>query len=170
MKERNNRQTIRIVLTILLIAGIVIGFWQFSVGNRNRIVSQNEEYLNELTTQRAVSINNLMEEDLHFIKTTAFLYGQSLDSPEADISVIREFEESTAFEMLRFIDRNGDNYTSQGAASNLSDRAYFQAGMRGETGITFVERSRVTGQKQIGFYSPPFCLAGLTARLPFVIS
>lgn len=41
-----------------------------------------------------------------------------------------------------------------GVAANLSDRAYFQSGMKGEAGITYVARSRVTGQKQLGFYAP----------------
>ncbi|MBQ8161425.1 MAG: cache domain-containing protein [Clostridia bacterium] len=136
--------------------GVVLAFWRFSVGNRERIRTQNEEYLSELTVQRAISIDSMMDENLHFIENTAHLYAESLTSPEADISVIRRYEESTAFEMLRFIDKNGDNYTSSGVAANLSDRAYFQSGMQGETGITYVDRSRVTGQKQLGYYSPVY--------------
>ena len=155
MKLKNRRILIS-AASLLLIVGIIVAFWNFSVGNRKRIANQNEEYLSELTVQRTISINNMMDENLHFITTTAYLYAESLTAPQADVSVIRRYEESTAFEMLRFIDRNGDNYTSKGIAANLADRAYFQAGMRGETGITYVAKSRVTGQKQLGYYSPVY--------------
>ena len=151
-----NRQIWIGVASLLLIVGIIFAFWRFSVGNRERIHTQNEEYLSELTTQRAISINSIMDENLHFIETTAYLYAESLTSAKADVSVIRRYEESTAFEMLRFIDKSGDNYTSNGVAANLADRAYFQSGMRGETGITYVAQSRVTGQKQLGYYSPVY--------------
>ena len=153
---RTHKRILISSLVFLLIIGIGLAFWSFSVGNRNRIMFQNEEYLAELTSQRASSINSMMDENVHFIQVTANLYGESLSSPEADVSLIRRYEDSTAFEMLRFIDMNGDNYTSQGVAANLSDRDYFQAGTRGESGVTYVSQSRVTGQKQIGFYAPVY--------------
>lgn len=152
----SKRQILISIVSLILIGGIIFAFGNFSVGNRNRIMSQNEEYLYELTSQRAVSIDSMMDENLHFIESTAYLYAESLSSAEADISLIKRYEESTAFEMLRFIDKSGDNYTSEGLAANLSDREYFQAGMRGETGVTYVARFRVTGQKQIGFYAPVY--------------
>ena len=154
---RNLSNTRKILcLTAVWLAMILLLFWAFVHGNTLRIVSQNEEYINELTVQRAVSIDNLLDENLSFVRTTAFLYAERLDSPEPDISVIQEFENETRFELIRFIDRNGDNYTSQGKKANLADRAYFQAGMRGESGITYVLESRVTGETQIGFYTPVY--------------
>ena len=144
----------KILLTVVLIAGIALVFREFIQDNTLRIARQNEEYLDELTVQRAVSVNSLIAENLTFIRSTAFLYGESLTSPSADIDEIRAFEENTAFDMLRFVDKNGDNHTSSGVKANLSDRPYFIAGMQGESGVTCVLQSRVTGQTQIGFYAP----------------
>ncbi|MBR1781583.1 MAG: hypothetical protein IJ751_09305, partial [Oscillospiraceae bacterium] len=146
----------RTILTILLIIGIIAAFLGFLRGNSDRIARQNEEYLIELTSQRAISIDSMISENLTFIHSTAYLYGKSLTSPQADVAVIREFEENAVFDYLRFIDADGDDYTSQGMMDNLSDRDYFQAGMRGETGTTYVTNSRVTGEKQIGFYTPVY--------------
>ncbi len=146
----------RIVLTVLLAIGIVCAFAVFIKDNSDRIYSQNEEYLNELTTQRAISVDNLFSEDLSSIHTTAYLYGQNLTSKSPDVPLLRDYEENSVFNRLRFIDAQGDNYTSKGLQANLADREYFQAGMRGETGITYVAKSRVTGEKQVGFYSPVY--------------
>jgi len=156
MDETTRTYTRRIIATIILLVGIVISFLTFLSANAERIADQDEEYLFELTEQRAVSVNNLISENLSFIRSTAWLYGQSLDAPEADLAIIREFEGNSGFDMLRFVDSHGDNYTSEGLKANLSDRAYFQAGMRGESGVTYVLASRVTGQRQIGFYAPVY--------------
>ena len=144
----------RAIAVLVLAVGILVSFMTFIKDNAERIGHQNEEYLFELTTQRAASIDSLITENRTFIQSTAHLYSNSLSSPTPDIALIREYEENSAFDMLRFVDANGDNYTSEGVRANLSDRPYFQAGMRGETGVTYVLQSRVTGQRQIGFYTP----------------
>ena len=105
--EKNRKRILIGGATLVLIIGILAAFLNFSIGNDKRIANQNEEYLSELTSQRAVSINSMMDESLHFIETTAYLYGESLTSKAADISIIRRYENSTSFEMLRFIDENG---------------------------------------------------------------
>ena len=156
MKKARKKYLFRILLTLLLTVGILAAFWHFNDNNRSRITRQNEEYLDELTSQRAVSIDNLISENLGFIRSTAYLYGKSLSSSFADVAVIREYEENSVFDALRFVDKSGDNYTSRGVVSNLSDRDYYRRGMRGETGTVFVAESRVSGQRQIGFFSPVY--------------
>ena len=142
------------VLTLLLIAGIAAFFWRFIGDNTQRIAAQNEEYINELTTQRAISIDSMISENLNFIQSTAYLYGKSLNSSGADVAVIRDYEENSVFDHLRFVDATGDDYTSQGVMANLKDRDYFKAGMAGGSGVTYVLNSRVTNERQIGFYAP----------------
>ena len=143
----------RIILTLLLTVGVLAAFFRFIKDNSRRIAGQNEEYLNELTTQRAISIDSLIRENLSFIKSTAYLYGKNLTSASADVAAIKDYEENSIFDYLRFIDAVGDDYTSEGVMANLADRDYFKAGMRGESGVTYV-RSRVTGEMQMGFFAP----------------
>lgn len=145
-----------VVPALLLIVGIIAALLNFIDNNSARNAQQNEEYINELTEQRAASMDTEFAENLTFIRSIAYLYGKSLRSPWADIAVIADYEQNTCFDMLRFVDASGDNYTSKGVRSNLADRDYYQAGMRGESGITFVQQSRVTGQRQIGFYAPVY--------------
>ncbi|MBR1845051.1 MAG: cache domain-containing protein, partial [Oscillospiraceae bacterium] len=146
----------RILPTLLLIVGILAAFFGFIRNNSLRIAGQNEEYINELTTQRAISVDNLIAENLTFIHSTAYLYGKNLDSPFADVAVIRDYEENTIFDYLRFVDESGDDYTSRGVMANLKGRAYIQAALSGETGVVYVPESEVTGKRLVGFYSPVY--------------
>lgn len=146
----------RIVLTILLVIGIIVAFLRFLNDNEKRISRQNESYLSDLTNQRAVMIDNLFEENLNYISSTAYLYGQTITSDEPDIKLIGDFEGRTGFERLRFIDVKGDDYTSEGLLANVSDRDYFQNGIKGEVGVSYVLNSRVTNEIQIGFYAPVY--------------
>lgn len=147
---------LRTILIFLFSIGIILSFHRFNVDNNNRIEAQTKEYINELTIQGARSFDNLLLQNLGFIKTTAFLYGKSLTSSWADVASLRRFEKDSSFEHLRFIDASGDDYTSKGVMANLIDRDYFRQGMSGETGVVYVSESRVTDKGQLGFYSPVF--------------
>ena len=146
----------RIIPALILLIGIIAALLNFIAENSARISLQNEEYISELTKQRAASVDAELAENMTFIRSIAYLYGNSLKSPWADIAVIADYERNACFDMLRFVDASGDDYTSKGVQGNLADRDYFQAGMRGESGMTYVMKSRVTGQRQIGFYAPVY--------------
>lgn len=147
---------IRLVLAVLFTVGIVFAFRQFRAENKSRIARQNEEYIGELTLQGVKSLDNLMAENLGFLKSTAYLYGKSLVSPWADVAVIRDYDENSVFDTLCFIDASGDAYTSRGVMANVADRRYFRAGMRGESGVAFIPDSRFTDGRQLCFYSPVY--------------
>ena len=146
----------RIIPTVFLLLGIAFSLTSFLHSNQKRIARQNEEYIGELTIQRAISIDNVISENLTFIHSTAYLYGLSLTSPWADVAVIRDYEENTIFDYLRFVDESGDDYTSRGVMANLKGRAYIQAALSGETGVVSVPESEVTGERLVGFYSPVY--------------
>lgn len=146
----------RMVLAILFALCIVFAFGTFRSENRKGITKQNEEFISELTIQGVKSLDSLLAENLGFIRSTAYLYGESLTSPWADVAVIRDYEENSVFDRLSYIDASGDNYTSRGVMAYLSEREYFQAGMKGESGIAFVPESRITGRPEMAFYAPVY--------------
>ena len=157
MKQNTYRNYIKNALPLLLLSILVIAaFARFMYDNRKRITSQNEVYLEDLTVQRAVMIDNLFAENVNYIRSTAFLYGVSIGSAAPDYALLKYFEQSTGFERLRFIDSEGNDHTSEGLAANVADREYFRSGMEGNTGVTYVLNSRVTNETQIGFYSPVY--------------
>lgn len=72
--------------------------------------------------------------------------------------LLRACEERFAFNYFRFIDLYGRDYTTGDPviAANVAEREYFKQGIRGKTGITYILDSKVTSERQIGFYSPVY--------------
>ena len=63
-------------------------------------------------------------------------------------------EESSLFDALRFTDMEGNNYASDGRVSDASKRDYYIQGIKGETGISVVFESMISGETMVGFYTP----------------
>ena len=99
----------RIIPTAVLVLCVAGAFLGFIRDNSQRIAEQNKEYIDELTTQRAVSVDSLIAENESFIESIAYLYSASFDTPEADVDIIKNFEDNTVFDFVRFIDAEGDN-------------------------------------------------------------
>ncbi len=146
----------RMILSLVLVVCIFIAFAIFAHSNSARIKNQNAEYLYELTVQRAESIDSIFTNNLSFIRSTAYLYGETMKGSKVDLGTLREFEENSAFESLRYVDAKGRDYTSEGIKANLLDLNCFKEGMRGHSGIDFITRSRVNGERQIVFYAPVY--------------
>ena len=60
--------------------------------------------------------------------------------------MLKEMEENTTFDAIQFTNADGTNLASSGETNNSSDRDYFVRGMRGESGLETVARSRITGK------------------------
>ena len=89
----------------------IIGFVRDNTG---RIANQNANCLEELSPQRAIVIDSLISENLSFIRTAAYLYGNSLTFRQKEIKMVREFEKNSAFDFPHIADANGGNYTGIG--------------------------------------------------------
>lgn len=144
------------LLIIILLFGSMLTFTYFSQQNESRVIEQNDNYIQEAAIQKARSLDDIFEDNLGAIRTAAFLYGSSMDSPDPDLQQLQEMEERLHFDWLRFIDRDGVNYTSSGKSVHAEDREYYRQGIAGDSGITDVSVSRVNGEKLVGFYAPVY--------------
>ena len=151
-----NSRKKRMILSCVLGICILVAFAIFSQSNSARIKNQNAEYLYELTMQRAESIDSIFKDNTSFIRSTAYLYGETMKDSNVDLDTLREFEENSAFGALRFVDSRGRDYTSEGIKANLLDVNCFKEGMRGHSGIDYITRSRVNGERQIVYYAPVY--------------
>ena len=155
-KDFKNFIIFKILPLIITMASLVAAFFMFTLRNKSSITTRNKEYLKESTTSLQQRLNVKFESSLHNISSIAYLFGESISSVEESKSLITDIENQTEFDYVRFITKEGDDITSNGEAPNvnLSDRDYFIDGMKGNKGITLVEKSRVNGQRQVGFYAP----------------
>ena len=166
-KDFKNFIIFKILPLIITMASLVAAFFMFTLRNKSSITTRNKEYLKESTTSLQQRLNVKFESSLHNISSIAYLFGESISSVEDSKSLIKDIENQTEFDYVRFITKEGDDITSEGEAPNvnLSDRDYFIDGMKGNKGITLVEESRVSGQRQIGFYAPVYSSSNIEGIL-----
>ena len=166
-KDFKNFIIFKILPLIITMASLVAAFFMFTLRNKSSITTRNKEYLKESTTSLQQRLNVKFESSLHNISSIAYLFGESISSVEESKSLIKDIEKQTEFNYVRFITKEGDDITSEGEAPNvnLSDRDYFIDGMKGNKGITLVEKSRVNGQRQVGFYVPVYSSSNIEGIL-----
>ena len=143
--------TANLILMLLCIFIILI---LINKENYARQLQQVDQYSHEMALRTAGHVGDVFEDKKTAIVSIAYLYGKSLEAPSVNSDNLAALEQNSGFELIRFIDADGEDYTSDGKIANVSDREYFQSGMRGESGLTVVMESRVSGERLIGVYAP----------------
>ena len=178
--NRHDTNNVRqnIVGLIILALGIVIAFAMFYHSNVNRIDSQNQNYIEDTATNRAVSLNNFFLEKLDHINTASIaLESECLvrgfeisalnaeneeDIPESAAmeiyDILSVYQERFGFDYLRYVDQYGRYYSTRGIGvqADVSEREYYQKGIEGNSGITYVLKPVVATERQFGFYAPVY--------------
>ena len=159
-----------------IIIGVITSFYIFYSSNISRIKKQNEKYVEDITIQRANLLKDIFDENIKYIESAALIFENEFkivdfdyskldvekdeDVPPETIKVIsdllKKYEKRFAFNYLRFIDKHGRDFTTatKSIQAVVSDREYFRNGISGKPGMTFVPDSKVTKEKQLGFYHP----------------
>ena len=134
----------------VLLAAICVLFQWYSSANSRRIENQNLNYAMDSASQTTQRIESEFTNGLLRLRNYAYLLGSGQGSPEITADLLKGMEENASFDAVRFTNPQGVNLASDGRTNDSSDRAYFAAGMRGESGIEVV-RSRLTGQMMTVF-------------------
>ncbi|MCM1115586.1 MAG: response regulator [Clostridium sp.] len=145
-------QNVTIILFLLIT--IVLLFQWYSVANSNRIEKQNLNYAMDSVHQTSTGIDNEFANAQRRVRIFAYFLSVAMDSTEINVDMLKELENNTDFDSIRFVNAQGVNLTSDGTTADSSDRDYFTAGMRGESGCTMVLNSRVTHKTTMVFYAP----------------
>ena len=174
--EQSNNLRLNILVAIIVAAGIAVAFFVFYRTNVARIDRQNQNYIADIARNRAASLEPMAQEDIDYIESTAVVMetefrirgvdpsvlnqDNEADIPAAAMDEVRDilsiYEERFGFNYLRYIDLHGRDYTTGDPViqANVSERDYFEKAVAGEIGITYILDSKVTNERQIGFYAP----------------
>ena len=153
MREKSNLWR-RIILAIVLLSLILMGFFVYLSSTRRRTLERNANYLADAATQTAKRIDDLLIGAENNISAIAHMYEQSLDPSVANVELLEEMTESTVFDYIGFVDAKGIYTDNRGLQADVSDRAYVQDGLRGNTGMDVVFNGRVSGEDLVIFYAP----------------
>lgn len=116
----------------------------FSGQNSKRITSQNREYLNNNAIEMARSIDDTLTSGYDNIRVLSSLFGQTLKSPEVDISGVQNMIANSVFDFMEFADTEGMDHNITGGVSDAKDRQYFLDAREGNVGMELIYKSRAT--------------------------
>ena len=145
-----------IVYAFLFLLVVLLLFNVYTALNRNRIQEQNRVYAEDSARHTVKRIESEFNNALRRIENNAYLVSASGGAGQVDASVLKEWEDNTPFDAVRFTNRDGVNLASNGETSDSLDRDYFVNGMRGESGLETVSASRITGKPMMVFYAPVY--------------
>ncbi len=138
----------------LLLTVTVVAFLLFIRENRGRIVRQNTSYVQEVTTQTAQRVSELLARAQESVSMIANLYGQTMTSPEADPETLIRLSEESRFDMIEFAGTDGMIRSPGQEPVDISGRFYFQDGIRGGSGMDLIFDPEATDGVTVVFYSP----------------
>ncbi len=155
MKNTEKRMSRHVAANIVLLIVVIFEILLISQrGNYARQMVQIKEYISELSSRTSQHISDVFRDKMNAITSIAYLYGEALESPEPNTEYLAVLEEGSGFDRIRFVNLEGESFTSDGKLAEIADRDYYQKGIQGETGITVVMVSRFDSEKLIGFYAP----------------
>lgn len=156
--KKTERPLLTLILIIsaatILVAGVMV---RFTHENRNRINSQNHEYLIDATRKMAAGIDSELHAGFENIRFISDILSSHQTGREFDYDQLRSLMESSVFDFIEFADAEGWDHTVLGTKTYAGDRAYFTQGVQqGKTGLEVVYDSRATHETLLMFYAPVF--------------
>lgn len=124
--------------------------------NYSRQMQQINKYTDELAERTSQHIKDVFEGRKTAIQSIAYLYGEALDNPEVNKEYLMDLEKKSGFDRIRFVNKSGESFTSDGKIADVAERDYFINGIDGSTGITWVNQSKFMSDRLVGFYSPVY--------------
>ena len=144
----------RIIPASILLICIIASFAAYLDANRRMTVSRNAKYVEDAANQTAKRIEDLLVGAENSISAIANMYERSFDPKLANVEVLEELTESTVFDYIGYVDAQGIYTDNRGLQADVTDRAYFQNGMQGNSGVDMILNGRVSGEDLVIFYAP----------------
>lgn len=154
MKKERRRLLSEIIFVLALLAFIIYSFYAFMRDNNKRVTEQNDSFIREATVQTAVRLNELFERAQSNVELMAHLYSSVMTEPVIDTDTLKDMTDRSLFDYVEFISPDGQDLAADGSTADLSDREYFQEGMKGNSGKYVVYNSRITNETLLIFYTP----------------
>ena len=133
---------------------VIVAFALFIQDNNRRATSISMKSLRDATVQSAARINDVLECAYNEIGLTASLYEEILEDSEVNAEDLRKLSEETSFDYIEFANVDGIDLNSEGRTADVSDRVYFQEGIKGKSGATVIFDSKITNENLVVFYMP----------------
>ncbi len=155
--ERDGRGRIawgHYLLVTILLCAVIASFFAFVRENQARILGQNQKYAHDAALQAAGRVEDMLEARATTLNLLSLTVAETITEPWIGQNFLKLLQETSVFDYVEFIDKDGLNHNADGVTSDSSDRKNYLCGIRGETGYNVVFNSRITHETIVIFYTP----------------
>lgn len=145
-----------VIYAIIFMITVIVLFYIYTSQNKERIQEQNRVYAEDCARQMVDHIESEFNNALQRIQNNAFLVSTGGNGSEINAKLLKELEDNTTFDAVRFTNTDGVILSSDGKTNNSSDRDFFVRGILGESGLETVAESKITGKPMMVFYAPVY--------------
>lgn len=117
-------------------------------------VKENNDYLSEINKQIATTIDNRIYTNQVLINSISTMIGITKDFESKEISESLKTERIKHNLIRIAIIKPNGNYTENGKTINVSSRTYFQEALKGNSSVSDILISRLTGENIIVYSTP----------------
>ena len=117
-------------------------------------VKENNDYLSEINKQIATTIDNRIYTNQVLINSISTMIGITKDFESKEISESLKTERIKHNLIRIAIIKPNGNYTEDGKTINVSSRTYFQEALKGNSSVSDILTSRLTGENIIVYSTP----------------
>ena len=118
MNTSDNKLKRHIIINVALLLAAIFAIMIMSVReNRMRHIQQISAYIDVLSNRTAMHVSDVLQDREEAIDSIAYLYGDTLTSRDPDLPRLAELESCSNFDRIRFVDKQGMTYASNGEAA-----------------------------------------------------
>ena len=152
--SRNHVRTV-ILLVILVLVFIYLFLYDFSIRVDHLMTNMTTEHLADVNDQSQTAVKTELTRVFEEVRYTADFLSETPElTEEARQRVYEQLKEKCGFANIRLVSADGGLYTVGHEALPQSVGGYVEGICRGESGMTDVFLSSVTGQEVFAFYAP----------------
>lgn len=154
MSNKKTTITSQIAFVLLIVIAVILLFVRFTIQTSTRIENQNKEYAANAAQLKMEHIDEELSNALRRINTYAYFVSKSLESPEITADMLKEMEESSAFDAVIFTDMNGIDHSSDGKTADVTERVFYKDGIKGNSSIEIIFDPHLFNETMACFYTP----------------
>lgn len=157
--SKKKRMIEYLIITVLVLS--LLMDYGYLIVNSNK--NQYDIRLKEAAKQAAIGIEQVMTDAVTFVEAIAEIMSEYEDiHSEEALDCLRRVNTKSNFTRMWLTKADGSAISTEGESSNATGRPYLESGLKGESGISEIQISRVNGEKNVVVYAPVCNKDGIT--------
>lgn len=154
MNKKTKKMYWKVGCALLLLAAMIVIFFWYADQNEKRMLERNKTYAADSARQIAERIESEFSNAIRRVGNYVYFLNISTEEPNITKEMLQGLEKNSIFDAFCFVDKKGENLSSNGKVVDSSDRHFFSEAMEGRSGVEVVFDSKFANTTTMVFYAP----------------